>query len=180
MKKTIAGAIAAAAIAAAPTAHAHGEAAHGKPKVKHHRANLDFVEKPFGRTGDPKHVARTIEIHGSDKMRYTPNAIAVRQGETVRFVVRNRGRLMHELVLGTMAELKEHAEWMKKHPGMEHDEPYMAHVGPGESGEIVWQFTHAGEFYFACLIPGHFEAGMTGKIVVTPAADPAAGDNAPQ
>jgi uncharacterized cupredoxin-like copper-binding protein len=103
-------------------------------------------------------------------MRYTPAAINVRQGETVRLIVRNRGQVMHELVLGTLAELKEHAEWMKKHPGMQHDEPYMAHVGPGESGEIVWQFTQPGEFYFGCLIPGHFEAGMIGRIVVRSAA----------
>ena len=75
---------------------------------------------------------------------------------------------MHEMVLGTMDELKKHAELMKKHPGMEHDEPYMAHVAPGKKGEIVWQFTKAGEFFYGCLIPGHFEAGMIGKVTVTP------------
>jgi uncharacterized cupredoxin-like copper-binding protein len=68
-----------------------------------------------------------------------------------------------------MEELKQHAALMKKHPGMEHDEAYMAHVRPGKRGEIVWQFTRAGEFYYACLLPGHFEAGMVGKIVVAPA-----------
>ena len=58
------------------------------------------------------------------------------------------------MVLGTPEELKEHAELMKKFPEMEHDEPHMAHVKPGKSGEIVWQFTKAGEFQFACLHPG--------------------------
>lgn len=180
MKKTIAGALAAATLAIAPIMHAHGGDSHGKPKVKHHKANLDPVEKAFGRTGEPNKIVRTIEIHGNDQMRYTPAAITVQQGETIRFVVKNRGKLMHELVLGTLAELKEHAEAMKKHPGMEHDEPYMTHVGPGESGEIVWQFTRAGEFYFGCLIPGHFEAGMVGKIVVSPAADAPWAGNTPQ
>jgi len=55
---------------------------------------------------------------------------------------------------------------MRKHPNMEHDEPYMAHVSPGKKGQIVWTFNRAGEFEFACLIPGHFEAGMIGRIVV--------------
>jgi uncharacterized cupredoxin-like copper-binding protein len=55
---------------------------------------------------------------------------------------------------------------MKKHPGMEHDEPYMAHVDPGRKGTIVWTFNRAGSIEFACLIPGHFEAGMIGRITV--------------
>jgi uncharacterized cupredoxin-like copper-binding protein len=123
-------------------------------------------ETEFGRAGDPKKVTRTIGIEGSDDMRYTPNDIRVKQGETIRFVVKNGGKLMHELVLGTMAELLKHYEWMKKFPDMEHDEPHMAHLKPGASGEIVWQFTKAGDFHFACLIPGHLEAGMSGKITV--------------
>ena len=85
----------------------------------------------------------------------------------MRFVAANRGKVMHEMVLGTMDELKEHAEMMRKHPGMEHDEPHMLHVQPGKSGEMGWRFTKAGEFYYGCLIPGHFEAGMIGKITVT-------------
>ena len=79
---------------------------------------------------------------------------------------KNSGKTIHEIVFGTMKELKEHAELMRKHPGMEHDEPYMAHVAPGKSERIVWQFTKAGEFYYGCLIPGHFEAGMIGKVIV--------------
>ena len=66
------------------------------------------------------------------------------------------------------AELDQHAELMKKHPGMEHDEPYMAHVAAGKKGDIVWHFNRAGSFDFACLIPGHYQAGMTGTITVLP------------
>jgi uncharacterized cupredoxin-like copper-binding protein len=73
---------------------------------------------------------------------------------------------MHEIVIGTRAELEAHAEMMKKHPNMEHDEPYMAHVSPGQRGDIVWTFNRAGDFEFACLLPGHFEAGMRGTIRV--------------
>jgi uncharacterized cupredoxin-like copper-binding protein len=57
---------------------------------------------------------------------------------------------------------------MRKHPEMEHDEPYMAHVAPGKTERIVWQFTKPGEYYYGCLIPGHFEAGMVGKVIVKP------------
>ena len=125
-----------------------------------------MVETGFGRTGDSRKAVRTVRVEMSDRMRFSPDTLEAKQGDTVRFVVRNSGKTMHEMVLGTMKELKDHAERMKKHPGMEHDEPYMAHVGPGKTAEIVWQFTKAGEFYFGCLIPGHFEAGMVGKILV--------------
>ena len=124
-------------------------------------------ETGFGRTGDPKKVSRTVEIDMSDKMRFTPAVLTLQRGETVRFVAKNSGKQMHEMVLGSMKALKVHAELMKKHPGMEHDELYMAHVGPDKKAEIVWQFTKAGEFNFGCLIPGHFEAGMVGSIKVT-------------
>jgi len=120
----------------------------------------------IGKPGDPAKVTRTIEISGSDNMRYTPSAITVKRGETVRLVVSNTGKVNHELVLGTMKELKDHAELMRKHPGMEHDEPNMVAVRPGETREIVWQFTRAGTVDFACTIPGHLEAGMAGRVKV--------------
>ncbi|MFN3565068.1 MAG: plastocyanin/azurin family copper-binding protein [Burkholderiaceae bacterium] len=151
-----------AAFFAGGAALAHGTQTHADGP------NLEMVEKSFGRTGDPKKVTRTIHIGAHDTMRYTPSRITIRQGETIRFVVANRGKAFHETVLGTIEELREHAEWMKKHPTMEHDAPYMVHLPPGRKGEMVWQFTQAGEFYFACLIPGHFEAGMLGSIEVVP------------
>lgn len=90
----------------------------------------------------------------SDSMRFTPDRIQVKQGETVRLSIRNEGQVMHEFVIGTKKELDEHAALMMKFPGMEHSEPYMAHVAPGKTGEIVWTFNRAGEFDFACLIAG--------------------------
>ena len=127
---------------------------------------MSMDEKSFGRAGDPQKVTRTINIDMSDAMRFSPASLTVKQNETVRFVAKNSGKIKHEIVLGTMRELKEHAEMMKKYPGMEHDESYVAHVAPGKTGRIVWQFTTSGEFFYGCLIPGHFEAGMVGKIVV--------------
>jgi uncharacterized cupredoxin-like copper-binding protein len=125
-------------------------------------------ETAFGRAADPRKAKRTVRIEMSDAMRFTPAQIRVKRGEVIRFVPANRGKVMHEMVLGTMDDLKQHAELMRKHPHMEHEEAHMAHVAPGKRGEIAWQFTRAGEFYFACLIPGHFEAGMIGRVTVEP------------
>lgn len=124
-------------------------------------------QKDWGIAGDAKDVRRTITLVMTDNMRFTPDRIEVKQGETVRLRIQNKGQLLHELVIGTPAELAAHAEQMLKHPGMEHDEPYMTHVQPGQRGEIIWTFNRAGQFEFACLIAGHFQAGMKGRINVT-------------
>lgn len=150
-----------AAIPAAQAHEAHKKAAGAKP------AAISTEEKAFGRQGDPKRATRTIQVDMSDAMRFSPASLSVAQGETVRFVVKNSGKVMHEFVLGTLAELKEHAVLMKKFPNMEHDEPYMAHVAPGKTEIIVWQFSKAGDFHYGCLLPGHFEAGMVGSLSVT-------------
>lgn len=144
--------------------HAHSGETHKKTDAI---TPISTEEHAFGKQGDPKKVTRTITIDMSDKMRFGPANITVKEGDTIRFVVTNKGNMMHEMVIGTMRELMEHGELMKKHPGMEHDEPYMSHVSPGKKEEMVWQFTKTGDYYFACLIPGHFEAGMIGKIKVT-------------
>lgn len=125
-------------------------------------------QKPWGIAGDPGAVNRRIEIRMADNMRFSPSHLAVRQGETLNLRVVNRGKVMHELVIGTRAELEAHAEQMKRFPTMEHEEPYMAHVAPGRRHDMVWTFNRAGDFEFACLIPGHFEAGMRGTIRVEP------------
>lgn len=124
-------------------------------------------QKDWGIAGDPKAATRIITLRMGDDMRFTPSHIQVHQGETVRLRAENKGKVMHEIVLGTKAELDQHAELMMKHPGMEHDEPYMAHVKPGQRGDIVWHFNRAGTFDFACLIAGHYQAGMTGKVTVS-------------
>jgi uncharacterized cupredoxin-like copper-binding protein len=123
-------------------------------------------DKGFGRKGDAKKVSRTIDVDMSDAMRFAPAELTIKQGETIRFRAKNSGKVMHEMVLGTMEELKAHAEMMRKHPGMAHDESSMVHVAPGKTQTLVWQFTKAGEFHYGCLVPGHFEAGMVGRIRV--------------
>ena len=154
--------IATAMLVASLSALAHGE----KPQATKGVNYSEAEETPFGRAADPRKAKRTVRVEMIDQMRFIPAEITVRRGEIVRFVPVNKGQVMHEMVLGTMDELKKHAEMMKQHPEMEHAEPHMAHVAPGKSGELGWQFTKSGEFFYGCLIPGHFDAGMIGKVKV--------------
>ena len=137
-----------------------GISAHGDDP--HHPGHDDT----FGKPGNPSKVSRTIEVDMTDAMRFTPTNIRVKKDETIRFKVKNSGRLKHEMVLGTAAELREHAELMKKFPEMEHEDPNQLSLEGGKTGELIWQFTNAGTFDFACLQPGHFDAGMHGKVTV--------------
>ncbi|MEO7939399.1 MAG: cupredoxin family protein [Burkholderiaceae bacterium] len=135
------------AMASGNHAGGHGEAAIGKP-------------------GAAAKVTRTVTVDMTDDMRFHTSLVDVKQGETIRFVAKNSGKVKHEMVLGTAKDLKEHAELMKKNPEMEHADANMVTVAPGKSGEIIWQFTKAGKVEFACLQPGHYEAGMKGTVNV--------------
>lgn len=120
----------------------------------------------IGLPGNAAKVTRTITVDMTDAMRFFPADISAKQGETIKFVVKNSGKVKHEMVLGTEKELKEHYEAMKKFPEMEHADDNMVTVQPGKSGEIIWQFSKAGKVNFACLQPGHYDAGMKGLIKV--------------
>ena len=120
----------------------------------------------IGQPGLAAKVSRTVTIDMQDNMRFVPATLRVKQGETVRLVVRNTGVVPHELVLGSIKDLQAHAKAMQKFPDMEHEEPNILTVAPGAQGELVWHFTKAMTLDFACLRPGHYEAGMKGKIEV--------------
>ncbi len=141
---------------------AHGEAAHEKKQA----SMTKMEQKPWGIGGTSKAVTRTIAVSMTDAMRFSPEKIDVKQGDTVKLVLKNDGKVLHEFVIGTRKDLDEHAALMVRFPTMEHDEPYMAHVKPGQTGTIIWTFNKAGSFDFACLIAGHYQAGMVGKITV--------------
>lgn len=149
---------------ASPASFAHGDGTHAAMPRTPDAAHA--ADTPFGRPGDPARVNRTVTVDMTDNMRFTPEVLNVKKGETLRLKVVNKGQVLHELVLGSPEEMHQHAQAMKQSPGMAHDAPQMVHVQPGGRGEMVWQFTQAGEFPFACLLPGHFEAGMRGKVVV--------------
>src|SRR5262249_20351467 len=110
-----------------------------------------------------------VAVTMDDTMRYDPAEITVKAGERVRFAATNKGKLVHEIVIGTRKDLEEHAKHMREHPGMDHASHAgdgMLRVDPGKSGEMSYTFKRAGTFYYGCLEPGHFEAGMIGKVTV--------------
>jgi len=133
-------AVALGALAGAAAAHT-GDPAR-KPAYDYSKAR----ETAFGKAADPRSAAREVKVDMSDTFRFDPAEITVKRGEVLRFVARNSGKQMHEMVLGTKKDLEEHAAMMKRFPGMQHDEPHMVHVAPGKTGEMGWQFTRKGEF----------------------------------
>ncbi len=161
MKKFTSTLLAALIASASTFAFAHGDAAHAEKA-----GPVKKEQKEWGIAGEAKAVSRTITLNMTDNMRFTPDKIDVKQGDTIKFVIKNSGKIMHEMVIGNKKDLDEHAAMMTKFPGMEHEEPYMVHVEPGKTGDIIWTFNKPGSFDFACLIAGHYEAGMVGMINV--------------
>ncbi len=122
-----------------------------------------------GVPGDPSKPARAVKVSMQEdgkKMRYEPARIEVRQGEQIRFLISNDGIYNHEFMLATVAENRKHGALMKKYPDMEHADPNAVTVAPYVAMELLWKFTRKGEFEYACLIDGHYEAGMHGRIIV--------------
>jgi uncharacterized cupredoxin-like copper-binding protein len=118
-----------------------------------------------GEPGNAKKPSRTIEVTMSE-MEFTPSRIEVKRGEQIRFVVRNAGKEDHEFLLASTEDNLKHAEVMKKNPKMEHDDPNGVRLAPKKSAEVLWKFTKAGTFEYACLIPDHRDYGMIGRITV--------------
>ncbi len=152
----------------------HGESGHHDGSMDdhhsgndHHGEEVDHHESMAGVPGLAKNVTRTIEVNMDDTMAYSPSAVTVKAGETIRFTVKNSGLLVHEFVLGTHEENRKHHDLMKRFPGMEHDDPNSVSLESQDTGEVIWQFTRADTFQFACLQPGHYEAGMKGNIAVS-------------
>jgi uncharacterized cupredoxin-like copper-binding protein len=123
-----------------------------------------------GEPGDAKRPARLVPVTMKEtddgKMLYFPSSIAVKKGEQVRFVITNAGKVPHEFVLASTDDNMKHAALMQKYPDMEHDDPNGKTLQPGQKTEMLWRFSKPGTFEFACLIPGHREAGMLGSVSV--------------
>ncbi len=134
-----------------------------KPTAEGHN---DEHSGAVGRAGDSVKVSRTIALAMNDTMRFTPSKITVTAGKTLRFLLTNDGQIPHEMVIGSTKELKEHGAMMRNMPGMAHAESNTLTLDPGQKGELVWEFGQPGQIDFACLVPGHMEAGMMGKISV--------------
>ena len=139
-------------------------AAPGAPGHSHDHGSFSA-----GEPGNPKKPARTVTVIMTDNdgtMRFVPDRLNVKKGEQVRFIIENKGVLKHEFTLASIQDNNKHAQLMQKYPDMEHDDPNAKSVDPGKTAEILWRFSKAGTFEFACLIPGHREAGMHGTVAV--------------
>lgn len=147
--------------------HAHGLEARTPSEGHGHASQGD--EQASGLLA--MRVDRSLTIRMDDTMRFNPDTIEVRAGETLRLVVRNEGKTPHELVLGKDEEILSHAAAMKKHAALGHQHAHDAHsasveVAPQQEAELIVRFEKAGRLQMACLIPGHYEAGMRGLVQI--------------
>jgi uncharacterized cupredoxin-like copper-binding protein len=153
--------LAATALALVPTSMAWADPVH----AGHDHA----MEAAYGRPGDPAKGGRVVQVvmkETDSGMAFAPERIEVAKGEQIQFVLRNGGELDHELVIGTVEANRVHAAAMAAHPDMAHEDSNAKRLRPKTSSVLRWQFTEAGTFEYACLIPGHREAGMVGTVVV--------------
>ena len=127
-------------------------------------ADYSNSEVDIGKPGDSAKVSRIIKLTQVDNM-FLPAEITVSEGETVRFVIKNGGNNKHEMLMGSMADLKKIANMRRKFPEKDHSETHLIQLEPGQQKELIWQFTHAGTIDFACPLPGHFKK-MRGIITV--------------
>ena len=146
------------------------DASTGQGAQPHERAYEVPGHDQIGQPGEGTLATRTIEVNiaetGSGYMLFEPDAINIKNGSMVRFVIKNSGVLDHEFFLGSFDEIAEHQQWMRTHPDMQHDDPNSIAVSSGKTAELVWEFSDIGNLEFVCLIPGHREAGMWGVIMV--------------
>ena len=132
-----------------------------------HHADAMAVGEPGKKQNATKKITIIMTETDDGDMVFTPKIIDVKKGQTIRFVIRNKGEIDHEFVLDNRDGVMKHKALMEKFPEMEHDDPNSLRLEPGKKGEIIWKFTNGGTFEFACLIPGHYAAGMKGDITVT-------------
>ncbi|HEV8644444.1 MAG TPA: copper-binding protein [Burkholderiales bacterium] len=147
--------------------HKHGDDSTAAKESHHaHDGAHGHGDSAAGRPGNPKKISRTIKITALD-IKYDKPEIQIKAGETIKFVVTNTGKLRHEFMIGDMEEQRQHAEMMKQMPDMVHEDANTLTLEPGETKSLVWQFTKTGALEVACHIPGHYEAGMVSKVIVS-------------
>lgn len=123
----------------------------------------------IGEPGERSKVDRVLQIamrETDDGMSFEPKSLSIAAGETVLLRFVNEGSVGHEFVMDTGAAILEHKASMEASPEMAHADPNAIRLAPGATGEIVWTFAIAGDFEFACLLPGHYESGMKGDLKV--------------
>src|SRR5262249_23004694 len=131
-----------------------------------HETNKHFSAGEPGDFKKPPPIIKVSLLEDGKRVLFIPLVLERRLGEKVRFFLFIEGAEYHEFVLATHRENQQHAELMKKSPNMEHNDSNAKRLSGLSFGELLWKFTRRGEFEYACLVPGHFQAGMHGKIIV--------------
>ena len=157
MKNLLTAILIAAALSTTALAAGSHEGGHGEAMA---------VGEPGNKAKATQTIRVTMKETDDGKMIFTPNTFTVRKGQTITFAIKNAGELDHEFVLDQEDKVMEHKALMEKFPEMEHDDPNAIRLAAGESGEIIWKFTNDGTFKIACLVPGHYDAGMHGDVTV--------------
>lgn len=169
--------------------HGHGEKAEKAAAGSHGGGHGDGhggghghkTDAALGGAGDASEARRALRVTMTDN-RYSPKSFTVSKGETVRFIIENKGEFVHEFNIGTaemhmghrgemMAMMESGALTVdridhSKMGDMKHDDPNSILLEPGQKGEVVWKFGTSGEVQFACNVPGHYEDGMVGRFNV--------------
>lgn len=137
-----------------------------KPGGRYQLAHEIYDEQNrFGHPGKAGAVTRTIKIEARDGV-FAPDALTVKLGETIRFEIRNTGQLDHEFMIGDKREQTEHDQEMTAMPGMVMQDPNGVSVPPGQTATLIWTFSKKGNFEYGCHVPGHYVAGMFGRLNV--------------
>ena len=140
----------------------------------------------IGTKGKASDVNKVIIVNMYDNY-YEPSKIEIKKGETVKFVVKNKGELVHEfniatktmhlkhqpemmmlveneIILSDKIDKKKMMEMAKKNPSMLHSHSNSVLLSPGDSADLIWKFTNSVKIEAACNVPGHYEAGMVAEI----------------
>ena len=111
---------------------------------------------------------KEIRVEVDDTMRFSPATWEAQAGEPIRIILANKGKVDHELVIGTEKEIIAHAKEMASPSAKGHHHTNEISAKPGQQAELVWTFKEPGQYAMACFEPGHYEAGMKGIINVVP------------
>lgn len=126
----------------------------------------------LGSPGDPAKATRTVDIQATDALRFQPDQVQVKVGETITFAVTDTGKMPHDFVLGGDAAQSQHEKEMRDMSSSGSmtamkDDPNAIHLAPGETKQVTWTFDKAGTTLFGCHEAGHYAAGMKGTITVS-------------
>lgn len=133
----------------------------------HHGEGMSHGTSMVGKPGIEDKVTKVIKVEANDQMRFIHKPFDIKAGETIKFIVTNTGKIMHEFAVGTKAEHKAHGKMMLANPNMHHGASSgVISIEPGQTETLIWEFSKAMPAQLACNVPGHYQAGMHSDIKI--------------